>query len=194
VRTGPAIGVRLVGATQKPNGLTMGDRENCSDWHQITSLNAVGTHCSLQLIAARDHNIHSHSATTALRLFIADSTQSRRPRALNHQTFLVHWHRCGAPACSDIGEIAHRSKHPFHTALILSRLVLPSPIPLRVDTRQRSTTRRSSLIGIGAELLLARTSDRSPIVPDTRFTRCLSSVLFFCLAPHIEALVEYFYC
>jgi hypothetical protein len=40
-RTGSAIGVRLVGATQKPNGLTMGDRENCSDWHQIISLNAA---------------------------------------------------------------------------------------------------------------------------------------------------------
>jgi hypothetical protein len=122
---------------------------------------------------------------------IADSSQSRHSTALDHPTFLVDRDRCRAPACSNIGKIAHRSRHPFHTALISRRLVLPSPIPLRVDTRERSTTQRSSLILISSELLLAQTSERSPIVPDTLFTRRLS---LFCLAPlRGEVLAEHFY-
>jgi len=173
----------------KTNGLTMGDRDNCSDWHQIISLNAAGVRilaCSWSLreiktytatacvssiaestlipprVGARERSTTKRSSFIGIgaelllartserspivpntrftgRLLesscppIADSSQSRHSTALDHPTFLVDWARCIAPACSNIKKITHRSRHPFHQALILRRLVLP-----------RSTLRRST--------------------------------------------------
>jgi len=60
-----ATGVRSVGATQKPMDSPWGSQElqRLASNHQPKR--SGRTHSGLQLVAARDHNIHSHS----LRLF-----------------------------------------------------------------------------------------------------------------------------
>jgi len=114
---------------------------------------------------------------------VSDS-RSRRSRTLDHPTFLVDWDRCRAPACSNIGKIAHHSGHPFHEALIPHRLVLPSLILPVVGARECSTTS------------IAWYQCGAPACPNIgkiahRSRRRLSRVVLFCLAPScVEAFVH----
>jgi hypothetical protein len=78
--------------------------------------------------------------------------------------------------------------HNIHSHSATAFVSLPtSQIPPKVEASERSTTKGSSLIGIGAECLSARTSERSPAVPNTHFTRRLSHIV---LAFHLCFLPE----
>jgi hypothetical protein len=79
-------------------------------------------------------------------------------------------------------ERCERHSHSTTTALrLFHRRFHPQSTP------ERSTTKGSSLIAIGAECLSARTSERSPIVPNTRFTGRLSHIV---LGFHLRFLPE----
>jgi hypothetical protein len=156
----------------------MGGRDNGGDWHQITSLDHGGHTHSGRILAARDHNCTQPQRRQPACIF-----PSLIPPRVNARE------RSTPQRSSSIG---------IGSELLCSRTLERPPIVL--DTRFKGAYLSSSCAPIAylpestlesalppnapgslvsEELLLARTSERSPIVPDTRFTRRLSHVVLF---------------